>query len=84
MHVYRDFRQRFAWALDRLEARTPDQGPRSATPTQKSSGLRNPRDTVIESLSGLNIAQPYSRKDLAHVRTFHIYEAIKMDDGTLG
>lgn len=38
----------------------------------------NPRHSMATS-----ICPPYSRNELTHVRTIHVYEAIKMDDGVL-
>ncbi|TFK39565.1 hypothetical protein BDQ12DRAFT_722406 [Crucibulum laeve] len=60
---------------------------RRASPTTKITSppnvsRSNSRDTVVS--TGTSIAPPYSRIELTHVRTFRVYEAIKMDEGVFG
>lgn len=89
---FSEFRQRFAWqgseSRDRLvtpkleDNATPTVStfPSSTpAPTDAINPLNSPRDSDAAS-----VAPIYSRDELTHVRTFRIYEAIKLDETIFG
>jgi len=91
-----ELRQRFAWPGDlrpdsrmaRLQG-TPIPSSSSGTlplinpgPNINSSHPDNLRTPTPHHSS--NGSPPYSREEMTHVRTFHVYEAIKLDESVLG
>lgn len=90
-----ELRQRFAWSSDGIESSTATRsqiGPKVASSGGEGLGVPHARSRANRlngAVSGRSSspagtgAPPYSRGEMAHVRTFRVYEAIKLDEAML-
>ncbi|PPQ65693.1 hypothetical protein CVT24_012110 [Panaeolus cyanescens] len=92
VYLYSEFRQCFAWSGNGPRDRSAT--PQARIPEEDTLGLSRPSmsppvpdspATIIKSLTPSNLSRSVYRPGsrMPHVRTFRIYEAIKLDDGML-
>ncbi|KAF8662800.1 hypothetical protein AX16_001082 [Volvariella volvacea WC 439] len=95
MNEYKsDISQHFSWAVNGAESPAPPESPSTPKASEfplPSPGASNTQPAPPPHAGSSNIrasiatsAPPYSRTEPAHVRTFHIYEAIKLDGRMFG
>ncbi|TFK25141.1 hypothetical protein FA15DRAFT_680390 [Coprinopsis marcescibilis] len=81
-----ELRQRFAWP-EGTEAPTSGRSqitPKVASMATSCTDTNGPNQPNRTSSPAPTIAPPYSRSEMTHVRTFRVYEAIKLVESILG